>query len=317
MGSEFTPRVRRALLARAETWLLVGVGLVGMGIGAAHLPGAWQGVERGGCTAAGLGFLFLFLRERRARLKAVRAQQTQHDELEAFVATISHDLRTPLTAVLGFSQILCDDEPRDRDRQRNYYAIIRGQAEHLARMIEDVVDLARLADRSLPLRPASLRAAELIDNALVQYLPAAERGRIQVRVHPDAPPLWADRYECEQVLDRLCHTALTMAGPTSPPLTLTAVPLGDLVCFACHIPGGAARLDALQPLMQTTPAPPALARASERGLDLLVARALVEVQGGRVWVEKAEAAEDALLCFTLPSAETAPVAADALAAVVR
>ena len=134
------------------------------GLGAAALAVASQSavgrVAGGVLSMSVMAFLGrACFRERRARLQIQRALQESVEERRRFIATISHDFRSPLTAVVGFAQLLCDqEESLDPQRRREYLRVIREQSQRLGRMIEDTVDLSRMAEGRLEINPKIGRA---------------------------------------------------------------------------------------------------------------------------------------------------------------
>jgi signal transduction histidine kinase len=232
-----------------------------------------------------------------------------------FLSHVSHEFRTPLTAIVGFSQLLFEhSQTLDAARQHEYLVIIREQAQHLARMIEDMLDLSRIeADRlSLKLQPVSV--LEAVESALMLVDDAAMRERVKRVVEPRTPPMDADRNELEQVLSRLVLLGLSLAkgeaqvsvlagpaptpgedaGDGKPALAHTAVQV------SVQIPGIEGTEEELKPLVGSLEGALALARENARHLAMAVTRALVELHGGRIRVEDM-AAGGAAVTFTIPT----------------
>ena len=250
------------------------------------------------------GLACLMRRERRARSLAEAAcRKLQQDKYE-FVATVSHELRTPLTAVFGFSQLLADESrPIDPERRRDYLRIMREQSRHLARIIEDAVDLSRIEDGRLTMRPVALAIHQALEGALTLLDSAADRDRVAVVVAPDTPSVWADQAEMEQVFDRLLYVALTQ-GERGGRVLVQAGPAADAGTHVAVTTSGLdLGSDAFAPLADT-PEATALWRNGERFMSLAAARAILELHGGRIWTE--HDGERAAICFHLPATETTP-----------
>jgi len=132
---------------------------------------------------------------RRAKDEAERANRAKDE----FLSRMSHELRTPLNAVLGFGQLLDMDDLTEG--QRDSVQQILGGGRHLLGLIDEVLDITRIATGRLPLSPEAVSVTEALNEVadLIQPL-AAERG-IQVRVE-DANGLHvlADRQRLKQVL---------------------------------------------------------------------------------------------------------------------
>ena len=300
------PRERgdRASQQRAAAWLALSVGLAMFGAAAGLVQREWS-VPLAGLGAALL--LLLYVRERYRAEKLLRARQAAVEAQREFVATVSHDLRTPLTAIFGFSQLLTEDDALPPERQRTYVAMIREQAAVLARMIEDTVDLARLTDGILGLRTVECPASEVVEEALLLFTPSCERERVQVEVAAETPLLLVDRYECEQVVDRLVNVALVHSLATEfDPVTLTVGYRRGMVQLTLQAPGLSLDHEVFAPLRGSLAEALDLGRHDQRCLSLATARALVELQGGCMWT--ADANGEAAICVSLPGARKAPTA---------
>jgi signal transduction histidine kinase len=287
--------------------LLAGVFAGGLAFSARGLPA--RGASVGLLVGALLALACVAARARRGRAAAEaryrKLQQDKHD----FVAMVSHELRTPLTAVVGFSELLTDDDrPIAPDRQREYLRIVREQSRHLARTIEDAVDLARLEDGRLVTRPVRLGLQEAIEGALTLLDLPADRDRIDIAVAPDTPSVYADQTELEQVLDRLLYVALTRSARHS----RVRIHAGSGADGCAQLGVSAAGLDPGADLfapLARTPEAGTLWKRGDRYMGLSAARALLELYGGRIWIE--QEGEETTIRFHLPAfaaPETAPPA---------
>jgi signal transduction histidine kinase len=228
-----------------------------------------------------------YLCERHAHLRLHRAYEEAVEERRKFISTVSHDFRSPLTAIVGFTQLLCDqEEALDAERRRGYLRVIREQSQHLGRLIEDTVDLSRLAEGRIVISPVSRPLSNLVEGALALLDHPADRERIRVEIAPEAASVGADQYEFEQVLDRLFASALANSQRG-----------GRLTLQAVVAPAGGARLTlraegldtsaaCFQPLSGELAEAIALGKEDQRCLALATARALVELHGGCLWVEE-------------------------------
>ena len=271
------------------------------GLGGAALVVASQGligrVAGGALSVSAMAFLGrACFRERRARLQVQRALQESVEERRKFIATISHDFRSPLTAVVGFAQLLCDqEESLDPQRRREYLRVIREQSQRLGRMIEDTVDLSRMAEGRLEINPTDLRLEEVVESALTSLDHPADRDRITLALSPDAPSVWADQYELEQILDRLLHLALTRSAQGAQ-VTVQAAVSDGIVRITVRADGLDTTGEQFRPLHGDLEAAYTLGKQDQRCLSVATTRALAELQGGSVH------AEDDAITLTLPAA---------------
>ncbi len=109
------------------------------------------------------------------------------EERERFIAAVTHELRTPLTSIRMYSEMLEQGMVEDSERQRSYHGTIRGEAERLSRLVEQVLALARLDDRGRSLIREGERASlESVVTAVVELLrPQAEARALRIDVKLD------------------------------------------------------------------------------------------------------------------------------------
>jgi len=253
--------------------------------------------------SAGLmaGFFVLLAREQHAYQRLNQYYQDSIKAKSEFLSRVSHEFRTPLTAIVGFSQLLYEHKTElDPNREQEYLVIIREQSQHLARMIEDMLDLSRIDDGRLVLKRDALDLPDVVESALMLLDHPGDRERVQISADPHVRAVWADRNEIEQVVARLLHTALVCSGGSVeiPVRIGPAVDEGEAQA-TIHVPQWAPGEEDLFPLRAVLEAdmPPGGLAGSDLGLA--AARALVELHGGRVWVE--EGYDDgAAICLCLP-----------------
>ncbi|MEX2185016.1 MAG: HAMP domain-containing sensor histidine kinase [Chloroflexota bacterium] len=202
---------------------------------------------------------------------------------EAFVGVLSHELRTPITAIYGGAQLLRNDRVPAAARA-GVIEDIAAEAEHLHRLVEDLLAVARIGSGMTADVDQPLPIVRLVADAAR----AEERrwpGR-RVEIHADAglPAARGDDAHVRQVLRNLLSNAVKFSPAQEPVVvelsaddeTVRVVVLDRGKGFA---PGTGS--DAFQ-LFHRSPA--VAARHSGTGIGLFVARSLVEAQGGRIWL---------------------------------
>lgn len=237
------------------------------------------------------------VRARTAELEATNreladshARLRELDELKSdFLGNVSHELRTPLAAIKGFVDNLLDGVTGPlADKQRHYLMRVKDNVERLARMVSDLLDLTRIEAGKIDIVPEPLDAVEAVVEATESLRPLARTRGVRLAVDPEpCPPLHADRDKLHRVLTNLISNALkfTPAG-------------GDVTVTATADSPGMVRLA----VRDTGPGIPAAERervfdkfyqvgrvGADRppgsGLGLTISRHLVELHGGRIWVE--------------------------------
>lgn len=226
----------------------------------------------------------LLASERQARAEAEEANHRK-DEI---LAMVSHDLRAPLSAIVGWAQLLASGQ-LDAESVTRAVGAIQRNADIQARLIEDLLDVARAKAGKLRLDPRPIDPAEVVESILEMEKPtAATRGVSLERAVAGgmAPLVLADPARLGQALGNLVVNAVNFT-PAGGRVEVRLEPDGDALAIRVHDTG--AGIDsALLPhvfdrFRQGRPA----GNASGLGLGLAIARDLIELQGGTI-----EAASD-------------------------
>jgi len=171
-------------------------------------------------------------REQNTELLLARAAADEADRRRrAFMADVSHELRTPLNAIIGFSELISNAEAKNASAQSGEYADdIRGAGHHLLKIIDDLLDLAKIdAGRyELDIRETSL--PEIVADAARLSRSELEAGEVAIDISqvPERAVLAADPRAIRQILVNLFTNAAKYAGAGST-VTLSAQMAGDAV----------------------------------------------------------------------------------------
>ena len=132
----------------------------------------------------------------------------KEQDLRRQIADVSHDLRTPLTSILGYLQLL-EDDSLPPDRRREYLEVIRGRAATLQTLITSFYDLSRIEGGQWKLeREQEDLARELGDQLAMAYEQLEGQGiRVEVSIPEGLPPVWGDRKAVVRVLSNLLTNA--------------------------------------------------------------------------------------------------------------
>jgi two-component system, OmpR family, phosphate regulon sensor histidine kinase PhoR len=161
------------------------------------------------------------------RSEARAAEQMRVD----FVANASHELRTPLSTLIGYTETLRErTADLDGDTQERFLAIVHDEARRMQRVVEDLISLSRIEAEKFSAPTEAVDLEQLIEVSVESAKRMAEeRGTALVMaIHPDLPPVAADRVQILQVLDNLITNALRYGEPGLP-ITVTALLEDEMV----------------------------------------------------------------------------------------
>jgi PAS domain S-box-containing protein len=212
--------------------------------------------------------------------------EAANKELEAFSYSVSHDLRAPLRAIDGFAQALIEDYgPSLPEQGRHYVKTIRGGAQKMGELIDDLLMFARLSRQ--PLNKVSVDTAKLVHDTMAEFSAEREGRRIDVQFG-DLPPCQGDRALLKQVWTNLLSNALKYTRGSDPAVVEigTASKEGEMVYFVRDNGTGFDMKYApkLFGVFQR------LHRAEEfegTGVGLAIVQRVVHRHGGRIWAEAA------------------------------
>ncbi len=225
-----------------------------------------------------------------------------------FVANVSHEFRTPLTAIQGFAETLLAGAIDDSVNRTRFLEIILEHSRRLARLTEDLLVLSKMDADRLELEVQQLRVSQLIESCLetAQRRAAEKDLRISVNLPQSLPDIAGDRRRLAEVLQNLLDNAIQYTLPGGQ-ITVSAEPQDDEVILTVSDTGiGIPKVD--QPRIFERFYRVDVARSREAGgtgLGLAIAKHLVEVHGGRLWVDS-EVGRGSQFHFSVPVFHSAP-----------
>jgi PAS domain S-box-containing protein len=246
--------------------------------------------------------------------QSFHASQAATRARDEMLAVVAHDLRNPLNTIFMGSELALELSAQSPDAAgRRQLEIIRRSAQHMNRLIQDLLDASRIDSGALTLDLSLLTPAKLLHEAgeMLAPLAAHEKIRFQLHAEPDLPPLTGDKERILQVLSNLVGNAIKFT-PAGGSVTLSADRFLDptssstFVRFSVCDTGTGIPAEQLPHIF----ARGWQARRGDRrgiGLGLAIASGIVEAHGGKIWVDSKYGAGSTFL-FTVPVAES-PVAA--------
>lgn len=229
-----------------------------------------------------------------------------------FVSTVSHELRTPLTSIQGALQLVLGRpgsqaaSPSDvhHQRVRELLGISLANTERLIRLINDILDVAKIEQGRIQLRREALAPDELCRSSIaaVSALASAHAITVELQIVAGLPAVLADRDRSIQILLNLLSNAIKFSS-AGQRVVLSAHYDGQMLVFAVRdwgrgiaVEHQAALFQKFQQIDSST-----TRDVGGTGLGLAISKALVEEQGGRMWLESA-AGLGSTFSFSLPRA---------------
>jgi two-component system sensor histidine kinase KdpD len=198
----------------------------------------------------------------------------------ALLRAVSHDLRSPLTAIVAAADALGSDEIHlDAEGRAALVEAIREEAARLDRVVGNLLDVSRLEAGALETHPELWPADELVSQAIESVHAGAER--ILVELDADAPPVLVDAGQIERVIANLVENALRFSPPGTPVVVRTETGATELRIHVLDRGPGVAAADRnsiFQPFSR--------GGRGGSGLGLAIARGFAEANGGRVWTQE-------------------------------
>jgi len=219
-----------------------------------------------------------------------------------FVANVSHEFKTPLTAIQGFAETLLAgamDDPQNRIR---FLQIILEHSRRLARLTDDLLELSKMDADRLDLELHRLSVSQFVQSCMETTQRSAQEKNLYVSVdlQGSLPDIAADRRRLAEVLQNLLDNAIQYT-PSGGKIKVSAVSDGEEVTFTVSDTGiGIPKVD--QPRIFERFYRVDVARSREvggTGLGLSIAKHLVEAHGGRIWVDS-EVGQGSHFHFTVP-----------------
>jgi PAS domain S-box-containing protein len=243
----------------------------------------------------------------RQRIEEEREQlitelESRTAEMERFTYTVSHDLKSPLITIQGFLGLLEKDAMAgDTERMETDIGYIRAAAATMQRLLNELLELSRIGRVINPLTEIAL--SELAQEAVTLVSGQITARGVQVQIAPDLPVVTGDRPRLLEVFQNLLDNAVKFMGSQPQPYINIGMRqegeepvyyvqdngIGIAPRYHEKVFGLFERLDVA---------------SDGTGIGLTLVKRIIEVHGGRVWVESAGEGQGSTFCFTLPCPDT-------------
>jgi signal transduction histidine kinase len=224
--------------------------------------------------------------------------EVKNAELERFTYTVSHDLKSPLITIRGFLGFLQEDATAgDVQRLKSDIAYITAATDKMQRLLNDLLELSRIGRLMNP--PEEIEFKEIVHEAVEMLSGRIKERKIQVEIATDRNKLYGDRQRLFEVFENLLDNAIKYLHlEPKPEIKVGIRSAGDEVVYYVQDNGiGVAPqyqdkifglFEKLDPEVEGT------------GVGLAIVKRIIEIHGGRIWVESGGIGCGSAFCFTLP-----------------
>ncbi len=222
---------------------------------------------------------------------------------DQFAAMTSHELKTPLVPIVGYAELLLDGTLGTlNDVQREKIQIIYESSLRVARLIQDMTDSYRMGLAKLNLDVKEIRCNEIINQCIDSFRPLAEKLRIRIDNKSKDILITCDPNRTQQVLGNLVSNSLKYVQPSQGLITISTKLDDNYVIFTVEDNGTGIPKDKQSNLFHPFyQADTSLTRKpGGTGLGLSISKGLVELHGGKIWIESEESKGTAVH-FTIPT----------------
>jgi signal transduction histidine kinase len=249
-------------------------------------------------TAGTFNTLMLLDREREATIRLQELDAVKNE----FVGTVAHDLRSPMTIIANFAQLLRerDDTLTPEDRAHLLERIV-ANIHRLSHLVGDVLDVARIDSGEFHYATASFDLAGVVREAMDEVAALEPSRSCELDLGDALPPAFGDPNRYRRVLDNLLTNALKFS-PEHEPVSVSVTGRDEeLEVRVCDRGVGVDPADVPRLFQRFSRIEQAGQAIPGTGLGLYISRQLVEDQHGRIWVESAPG-EGSTFVFTVPTA---------------
>jgi len=250
--------------------------------------------------------LFQEIQEKNQQLEVANQKLTDLDRLKSdFVSNVSHELRTPLTAIKGAVDLVLREVPGPlTEKQIHYLTRVRSNTQHLAGLINDLLDLSKIEEGKIGLQAERVSLGGLVHEVLETLRPIAAEKSIELAVTLEPSVLvWADRDKVTQILTNLIGNAIKFT-PVHGNVKVSSMSKGDgYIRLSVSDTGPGILADEHERIFNKfyQIAENGGPKPKGTGLGLAISRTLVELHGGKIWVDS-EPGHGSTFYFTLPAA---------------
>ncbi len=219
-----------------------------------------------------------------------------------FIATATHEIRTPLTSIKGYSEIIGESLKKTGDEKTLYYfSVMERNLDRLEYLTNDLLDLQRIESNKMSIEITPSNIEELITDVQQEILPLIREKKqvLDVQSHIQSKTIPLDKLRIHQVLINLISNA-SRYSPNNTTITLTINEKPSEIEFAVTDQGRGIEQDNMEKLF--TPFPDIIYPDIQRGtgLGLAICKGIIELHNGKTWAESEGKGKGSTFTFTIP-----------------
>jgi signal transduction histidine kinase/DNA-binding response OmpR family regulator len=271
-----------------------------------HLPDEVSDLLESFASQSALALINAQLYRRLERQSAALEVASRHKS--EFLASMSHELRTPLNAIIGFSEVLLERMFGElNERQDDYLRDIWSSGKHLLELLNDILDLSKIEAGQMVLNHSQFAVGKSLEYCLSLVREQAIRQRIHLslEVDPEVGLLDADRLRFRQVVLNLLSNAVKFTSEEGRVEVHASIQGQDLVVTVADTGVGVAAEDCERIFDSFQQGTRPSGQAEGTGLGLTLSKRIVELHGGRIWVES-DAGKGSTFGFALRAGSDEP-----------
>ena len=236
--------------------------------------------------------------------QAFHRQRELEQARKDLIASVSHDLRTPLASMRAMVEAISDGVVSDTQTVQKYCGNIKNEVEHLSALIDDLFELSRLDSGTLDLQLQPSSVDDMLSTVLIGMQAEAATHSLELRseLNDELEPVMADSHKIQRVLYNLTQNAIRNT-PADGTIVMEACDIGEMIRIDVADTGPGIAEEDLDKVFDRFYTGEKL-RSREYGsvgLELAIAKGIVEAHGGRIWVESA-LGSGSRFSFCLPKA---------------
>ena len=243
--------------------------------------------------------------ERKLAEEVLKNENQKLQELDRkkseFVSIVSHDLRTPLTSIMGFADTIVNRKLKlTAEQKEKYIGYIQDESRRLGRLISDYLDLSHIEDGKFELNAARTNISHLIEKVAEIFMANPKETRVAAKFSANLPEVKLDQDRIRQVLQNLIGTAIKYSPAKSSILVEAKKNSHDIIVSVADEGPGIPDSEKKKVFQRFYRGNFEVSKSEPgTGLGLTIAKGIVEKHGGKIWVESTSG-KGSTFYFTLP-----------------